>query len=114
MKEIEPPPPGTLTFDVTAKPRSLQSRSLLKQVVKDRMKAAVLGRPYLLSGDVEIRITWLIHEREHYFGVHAPDIDNILKPLLDGISGPEGILVNDCQVQSVSCSWIDWLSDEQK
>jgi Holliday junction resolvase RusA-like endonuclease len=114
MEEIEPPPPGILTFEVPVKPRSLQSRAALKIEVRNHMKASVAKLPYLLSGDVEVRVTWLVHEREQYYGVHLPDIDNILKPLLDGISGPEGVLVNDCQVQSVCCSWIDWLSDEQK
>jgi hypothetical protein len=48
-----------------------------------------------------------VHESERYQGTWSPDIDNILKPLLDGMSGPQGLLVNDCQAQSVRCSWID-------
>ena len=61
-----------------------------------------------MSGEVEVVITLQVHERERYEGIFSPDVDNIIKPLLDTMCGPKGILVNDCQVQSVRCSWIDW------
>jgi hypothetical protein len=35
-------------------------------------------------------------------------VDNILKPLLDALCGPHGVLIDDCQVQAVDCRWIDW------
>lgn len=81
-----------------------------------KLRVANFVKPceYLLSGEVEVRVTWILHEKERYFGVHSPDIDNILKPLLDGMSGPDGLLINDCQVQSVHCYWIDWSSDEHR
>jgi hypothetical protein len=41
-------------------------------------------------------------------------VDNILKPLLEGLCGPDGILIDDCQVQAVTASWIDWTRDDQQ
>ena len=38
----------------------------------------------------------------------SPDLDNILKPLLDALQGPDGVLVNDSQIQEICCRWIDW------
>jgi Holliday junction resolvase RusA-like endonuclease len=105
-----PPPPGILSFDVDIKPASLQSASRLRKQVRERVAQQVKGATYLLAGEVEVAVTWLLHEKERYQGVHSPDIDNILKPLLDGMAGPNGLLINDCQVQSVRCSWIDWTS----
>ena len=40
-------------------------------------------------------------------GQGHPDVDNILKPLLDALAGPTGVLIDDNQVQHVSCHWID-------
>ena len=109
-----PPPPGLLAFEINLRPVSLQSSSKLKREVKRQVGEIVEAADYLLSGEVEVGITWILHERERYYGVHSPDIDNILKPLIDAISGPRALLVNDCQVQSVRCHWIDWSSDDHK
>jgi Holliday junction resolvase RusA-like endonuclease len=61
-------------------PRSLQSDPRLKSEVRSQMQGWVQQYPFLLSGDVEVRITWLVKERDRYFGVHSPDVDNILRP----------------------------------
>jgi hypothetical protein len=37
----------------------------------------------LLSGDVQVGIEWTLHEEARYEQDAAPDVDNILKPLLD-------------------------------
>jgi hypothetical protein len=60
-----------------------------------------------------VHIEWVIHEKDRYETDAAPDIDAILKPLLDALSGPDGVLVDDSQVQSVACRWIDYGSREQ-
>ena len=109
-----PPPPGLLTFEIDLKPVSLQSTSELRQGVKTQVATFVKASEYLLSGEVEVGVTWILHEKERYHGVHSPDIDNILKPLLDGMSGPGRLLVNDCQVQSVRCHWLDWTSHDHR
>ena len=33
------------------------------------------------------------------------NVDNIIKPTLDALVGPQGIMIDDCQVQSVKCYW---------
>lgn len=69
---------------------------------------------FLLSGDVSLEIQWTLHESVRYETDTAPDVDNILKPLLDSICGPKGILIDDNQVQHVSCSWMDWTTLQQR
>jgi Holliday junction resolvase RusA-like endonuclease len=103
-----------LEFEIDLKPASLQAASDVRRAVKEAVAAFVSDSRYLLSGEVEVRIVWLLNERERYQGVHSPDIDNIIKPLLDGMSGPRGLLVNDCQVQSVTCHWIDWTRTDHR
>jgi hypothetical protein len=73
--------------------------------------------PYLFCGEVSVEIEWLVHERYRWDtpGVlKTPDVDNIVKPLIDGLCGRRGAMIDDCQVQSVACSWIDWLSEDQR
>src|SRR5208283_876991 len=56
---------------------------------------------------------WMIHERVRYETDRAPDVDNVLKPIADSLVGPDGIIIDDCQVQAVSCRWIDWAATSQ-
>jgi Holliday junction resolvase RusA-like endonuclease len=85
-----------------------------KQELAQKIQKELESAEYYLSGEVEVEILWQLHERERYQGVHSPDIDNILKPIIDALSGTTGILINDCQVQSVRCSWIDWTNTDQR
>jgi len=62
---------------------------------------------HLVVSDAHIRIHWYVHARLRYETDCAPDVDNIIKPLLDGLCGPKGILIDDCQVASVHSGWID-------
>jgi hypothetical protein len=63
---------------------------------------------------VKVGIEWTLHEQDRYESDAPPDVDNILKPLLDTLCGPDGVLIDDCQVQSVECHWIDWTLREQR
>lgn len=110
----EPPEFGELTFSFSLEPVSLQSSSVKKEFVRSEIKKATKLLTYLLSGDVKIDIQWLVYEQERYENPNSPDMDNIIKPILDGLSGPEGVLIDDCQVQTVSSHWIDWTRKEHQ
>jgi len=62
---------------------------------------------YLMTCEVSVNITWYGSEIRRYETDKDPDVDNIIKPTIDGLTGPDGVLIDDCQVQYVSCSWID-------
>lgn len=109
-----PPPPGLLELRFPLRPVSLQAKKEAKAELQKRVRGLLSNAKYFLSGEVEVSIEWLLHPKIRYEGVHSPDIDNILKPLLDALSGPSGVLVNDCQVQSVRCSWIDWMKQDHE
>ncbi|HAS6887689.1 TPA: RusA family crossover junction endodeoxyribonuclease, partial [Vibrio parahaemolyticus] len=53
-------------------------------------------------------------EQKRYETSTSADIDNIIKPLLDAFCGPEGIMIDDNQVQSVTCNWIDYHNTEKE
>jgi Holliday junction resolvase RusA-like endonuclease len=110
----EPPEFGELTFSFSFEPVSLQSSALKREYVIAEIRKVTTTLGYLLSGDVKVEIQWLVHEQERYESGNAPDMDNIIKPILDGLSGPDGIIIDDCQVQTISSHWIDWTKREHQ
>ncbi len=104
----KPPEYGVLEFSVITEPVTLQAKEKKKQKLKNAIHQVVKGAKYYLSGDVQIEIEWLVHERERYETDSSPDVDNTVKPMLDALCGQHGILIDDCQVQAISCHWIDW------
>src|SRR5690606_31756888 len=105
---IEPPQSDVINIRIELPPVSLQSSASAKNNFIKAVRAECAKFSFHLSGDVQVEVTWYIHEQQRYETDRAPDVDNIIKPLLDGLSGPEGILIDDNQVQSICCSWMDW------
>lgn len=98
---------GLFTIQIPTKPVSLQASRSKKDIVTDSIRSVTKTLDYLLTCDIAVKITWFINPEEKYESDDPADVDNIVKPILDALSGPEGILVNDCQVQHLMCSWVD-------
>src|SRR5207244_5710585 len=50
----------------------------------------------LLTGEVAVEVEWVLHERyrwESGLMLTTPDVDNIVKPLLDALCGPDALLI---------------------
>jgi Holliday junction resolvase RusA-like endonuclease len=104
---------GDLEFFLPLTPVSQQANSAAKRTVTESIQTITRSLEYILTGDVQIEFEWFIHEQLRYESDEAPDVDNIIKPLLDGLCGSDGILIDDCQVQSITCYWVDWMRNEQ-
>jgi len=111
---IRPPDSDTLVIRIALPPVSLQASARSKREFIDKVRSQCSAYSFLFCDDVQIDVTWYVHEQERYETDRSPDVDNILKPLIDGLSGPDGILIDDNQVQSVSCSWVDWTSRNEE
>jgi len=110
-----PPESGGIEFIIDRSPVSIQSMSKEKHEIKDHISSIVKSAEFLLSGDVKIYISWYVHEEKRYETDASADVDNIIKPLLDALCGPTGILIDDNQVQQVQCSWIDsYVRDKER
>lgn len=103
-----PPATGEIHLAFPIAPVSLQANRSKKNLVTNTISSVTKTAPFILTGDVQINIEWRIHEQTRYESDTSPDVDNIIKPIFDALCGPEGILVDDCQVQAVDCRWIDW------
>jgi Holliday junction resolvase RusA-like endonuclease len=103
----KPPQCGHIKFEVDKSPVSLQAKPNKKNDLKKFIYRLLKDAEYFLTGDVKIEIEWHVHEQKRYEADTSADIDNIIKPLLDSLCGPSGILIDDNQVQCVTCSWLD-------
>ena len=110
----ERPSSDRLEFLMVGEPASLQAASEKKRRLTELVQTELGAAQYLLTGEVSVVIEWTVNPHLRYETLIAPDVDNIIKSIIDALSGPAGILVNDCQVQHVASSWIDTSTDEQR
>lgn len=101
----EPPADG-IAVNLAIGPVSLQASRVKKDRISKLIHSAISKYKFFYSGEVKIGIEWAISEQQRYHKADSPDIDNIIKVLLDALSGPKGILLNDVQVQGVECHWV--------
>lgn len=101
----EPPESGLLRIEVPVAPVSFQATAPKKAVIVAAVRAAIVDCAFLLSGDVKVQIRWGVSVRARYESDASADVDNIIKPILDALSGPAGVLIDDCQVQELTCYW---------
>lgn len=94
-------------------PISLQGSSASRRDLTAAVRSLLAHKKFVLVDDVEVQIEWTVGERDRYESVGTPDVDNIVKPILDALKGPTGIILDDCQVHSVSCWWVDGHSTTQ-
>lgn len=105
---------GEITIVLARGPVTQQAPRPRKDELLQDLQRDLRSYDFLLTGDVQIELEWLVHERLRYESDETADVDNILKPTLDALCGPDGILLDDCQVQSISSTWIDWIRNDQQ
>ena len=99
------PASNCIEFTLPLAPVSQQASSSVKGVFAQEIRKYIQIARFLLSGDVQLRVGWRISEQARYEHDRAPDIDNILKPLIDSLVGPDALIIDDTQVQQVTCAW---------
>lgn len=97
-----------IVIDFEAGPVSQGANRKTKASLRELIQGKLQTFNFLLSGDVKIEILWTVHPIKRYESPNAIDMDNIIKPILDSMSGPNGILIDDTQVQEITSYWVDW------
>ena len=109
-----PSPFGELTIQLERGPVSQQSARARKDEMATALRASFDKYQFYLTGEIQLELEWLIHARVRYESDRAADVDNILKPTLDALTGPDGIMIDDCQIQAVTSAWMDWTLDSER
>lgn len=92
---------------INTKPISLQSSGNKVNKFRQAVIEALEEYNYVFTNELNIEITWFTLEQYKIFRSDSYDIDNIIKPLLDSLVSSGKILIDDSQVSSISCSFID-------
>lgn len=81
--------------------------------MKELAAAVVEATDIVRLCDVKVEIDWYVDSWVRYATSRVANIDNIVKPILDAVSGVNGIIADDGQVQAVDVRWIDKLGIKQ-
>lgn len=68
---------------------------------------AELKNRWLFSNEIHLEITLHVDVQTTLETDEAADLDNYAKAILDGLKGPDGIMIDDTQVQALTIRWID-------
>lgn len=87
-------------------PVSYSAPLAARQAFVARVRAA-LGVSFLFTGFVKLAVQLFLDEQTLYESDRYGDIDNYAKSVNDALKGPEGILIDDSQIQDLSVWWTD-------
>ncbi|QDW61720.1 RusA family crossover junction endodeoxyribonuclease [Oerskovia sp. KBS0722] len=88
-------------------PISLQADPTRKRALQGALGRSVKNATTgIYTHDVEVTLIWFIKESRRYQTHLVADLDNVVKPILDAVTGPDGLLVDDNQVQSFRVMWM--------
>ncbi|MEK2607954.1 RusA family crossover junction endodeoxyribonuclease [Pseudomonas shirazensis] len=85
---------------------STQSRLERKRELTQVIQRELSQFKWLISGSVRIEFAWYLHSTQRQETDKVGDLDNITKPILDSLTGPDGILIDDSQIGSVNTFWM--------
>lgn len=68
---------------------------------------------YYFTDEVKVDITLHLDEQRVRESDSTADVDNFAKGILDCLKGKFGIMIDDCQIQSLSISWIDIYTEDE-
>ncbi len=95
-----------LYFNLYVSPVSLQSKNAeAKRKLQSSIREALTRLDFYLIGNVSFHITWNLHEHRRIETDGVSDIDNILKPIIDGFTGYDALLIDDNQIDDVHAQW---------
>lgn len=103
---------GCVKFEARIKPVSLQNSGVKRTEFKHELQKITSRSNFIITGTCWIAIYYYCQhvKREKNPGVY--DIDNIIKPILDGMVGKDGLLIDDVIVDRVAVNWIDTPHDD--
>lgn len=98
---------GLLEFHVAISPISAQNKSHSKQAYKLKIRSVTSASSYIIVGTCWIAIDYYCPHLKRLKNPGVYDLDNIIKPILDSLVGPSGLILDDVLVDRVAVNWKD-------
>jgi Holliday junction resolvase RusA-like endonuclease len=102
-----------IIINLNIEPVSFQNKPNDKNIFKNKVHLLTKGSPYIITNTCFIEIDYYCQYYKRYKNHGAYDIDNIIKPILDSLSGNNGIIIDDCLFDRVDINWIDKNGDDE-
>ncbi|MGM8932971.1 RusA family crossover junction endodeoxyribonuclease [Salinicola halophyticus] len=109
-----PSPFGKAEYVVHGTPASVQSTKAVREAYLTAIKKLLKNTKYLLTGEIILNVTWLLPTKSRFETDAKADIDNCLKPIIDAFTGPDGLLIDDCQLRGLYICWRHINSDDER
>lgn len=77
-----------------------------RQAFQDAIRGQLTNK-FVFWCEVQVIITLFLDVQTVLETSETADVDNYAKSILDALKGPEGIIIDDTQVQALTISWID-------
>jgi hypothetical protein len=103
---------GSICFTVRKKPVSLQGKKDKKDNLKNHIQNITTHSEYIVTGTCWIAIDYYCKHINRLKNPGVYDMDNIIKPILDGLVGQKGLIIDDVIVDRVTVNWIDTHLDD--
>lgn len=101
-----------LYFNLYISPVSHQSDSKGAKERKSKLQATIRSVlrniDFYIVGDITFNLQWNLHEHRRIETGSVADIDNILKPIIDGFTGFDALLIDDNQIDDVQAQWVHY------
>lgn len=72
-----------------------------------------IGCRYYFTDEVKVQITLYLNEQRVRETDSTADVDNYAKGILDCLKGQGGVLIDDCQIQSLDICWVSSNTEEE-
>lgn len=84
---------------------SIQSKKERQRDICAIIQSELSKFKWIITGRVNIEFTWFLNSVERQETDKVGDIDNITKPILDSLTGTNGIILDDYQISSIYTFW---------
>lgn len=103
---------GLVQFVAHLKPVSTQNNGELRKNFKAELQKITSKSEFIVTGTCSVSINYYCQHTRRRKHPGTYDIDNIIKPIIDGLVGNSGLLIDDVIVNHVSVNWIDTQHDD--
>lgn len=95
-------------FDIKPIPYGNKNKSTFFANVRNKLQDI----KYYFWGEIKFTIRIFLNESRRYETSESGDLDNYAKLICDSVSGVNGIIIDDSQIQTLIVQWIDTTEDE--
>ena len=98
---------GEIAFQVKGKPVSFQNKNSVKQKFRQKIRQITKLSDFIITDNCWVAIDYYCNNIKRLKNPGVYDIDNIIKPIIDSLTGIEGLIIDDVIVDRVTVNWID-------